>query len=490
MKSISKILMIYGIATVMSFSAEAQNRVTVIHNKYAHKGDSVYVELMVDLNNANIPRNAYVLLTPAIKQDSMLKELPSVIINGKKRVTAYRRLVALDREPVGAGMVIHMGEKNTPQSHNYSIVVPFESWMKEADFSIREDQCECNGPLVKMSFDLMVGRMQDLNPIIEEPKPLQLMASFKEPNPEPVKTRSETGKAYINFALGNFVLNSNYMNNNAELAKIGEVIEKFKNDPEVTITHIIDGYSSPDGSVSTNLTLSGKRAATLRDFISFAYDINKDKIRIMEHGEDWTTFEKLLAASDVAYKEQVFEIIRSTSNLDEREKKLKALNGGASYKDMTVRFFQNLRRSDYELQYTVIPFTVEEGKKKLESNPSLLSLNEMYLIAGTYPVGSDEYQHVINIAAKTFPNNDIANINAAANALTVNDIDAAQKFLEKVVNQDDAYWNNLGMLTAMQGNHDQAAGHFRKAVEGGNDEAVQNLAEIEKVKKPLYTVNN
>ena len=471
-----------------NLSVTAQNRVTVVHNKYAHKGDSVYIEMMVDLNNADIPKNTYVLLTPTIKLDSISKELPSVIINGKKRVTAYRRLVALNREPFGAGLVIHMGEKDMPQSYDYSATVPFEPWMKEAEFSIREDQCECNGPLVKMSFNLIVGQMDDLN---QMPEPLNLTASFKKPNPEPVKHRSQTGKAYLDFDMNSYGLNPNFSNNAAELAKIGKMIQKTQSDPAISFTGIvINGYASPEGDRYRNIFLAQKRAIALKENIRTSYGIDESYFKLNGNGEDWKGLEELMIVSNATYKTDVLEIIRSTDNVELRKKKLKELNGGAPYRDLFTIFYPKLRRSEYELQYTVIPFTVEEGKEKLETNPSLLSLNEMFLIAETYPVGSAEFQRVFDIAAETYPDNDIANINAAANALILQDISAAQNFLEKVIQHDDAYWNNLGMLSAMQGNTDQAAEYFRKAIEEGNTDAVENLAKIEKNKKTLYSVIN
>jgi len=136
---------------------------------------------------------------------------------------------------------------------------------------------------------------------------------------------------------------------------------------------------------------------------------------------------------------------------------------------------------DYELRYTVIPFTVEEGKKTLEINPSLLSLNEMFLIAQTYPAGSKDFRRVFDIAATTFPANEIAVFNAAANALDVRDIDAAKKYLDQLATHDAAYENNLGILSALLGNPKKAVDHFKKAIEGGNIEASINLDEMDKV---------
>ena len=475
MKSISKFLMICGIASVMSFSAEAHKRVTVIHNKYAHKGDSVYVEMTIDLNNADIPKNAYVLLTPVIKMDEMLKELPTVIINGTNRVTAYRRLVALRREPVGAGMVINMGEKDTPQTHDYSIVLPFEPWMHEANFTIREDQCDCNGPLVQMSFDLIVGRMHDINP-------LNLSISYKEPNPEPVKHRYESGKTYLDFMVNSYILNPYYRNNAAELAKIGDMLLKARYEPSITITGVIlDGYASPEGSYKSNLILSEKRAASLKEYLQKKYKINSSMFKLQGHGEDWETLVELIKDSHVLYGSDVLEIIFSTEDVELREKRLRNLDAGVPYEDMLTYFYPKLRRLDYELQYTVLPFTIEEGKEKLESNPSLLSLNEMFLIAETYPTGSYEFQRIFEIAVALYPVSDIANFNAGANALSVKNLNDAKKYMDLVVSRDPAFDNNLGVLLAMQGKHEEAAGYFWRAAEGGNQEAIKNLTEVEKV---------
>jgi len=151
------------------------------------------------------------------------------------------------------------------------------------------------------------------------------------------------------------------------------------------------------------------------------------------------------------------------------------------YMDMFEYYFPELRRTDYELQYTVIPFTVEEGKMKLQINPSLLSLNEMFLIAATYPTGSPDFQRVFEIAAATYPDSDIASFNAGANALSAKNLEVARLYLDMAKTHDPVYENNRGVLLAMQGDHLEAAKYFRKAAEAGNQEAVKNLAEVDKV---------
>ena len=485
MKRNNKFLMMCMMAaTAISFSAAGQNRVSVSQTKYAHRGDSVYVELLVELNNAEVPTHSFVMLTPTIKTDEKSLELPAVMINGKNRHQAYRRLVALNREPVGVGQVINSEERDA--SYLYTSTVAYEPWMKDADFAIREDQCDCGGPMIKMNFDLIIGHIQDLNPpswII----PSDLVTSFRIPKVEAVKNRSEMGKAYLDFGIGQHNLNPKMNNNAAELEKIGDMIRKAKDDSSVTFTGVaINGYASPEGRYSDNLKLSENRVATFKKELLKMYDLDESLLHVTGHGEDWNTLTKLIAESDVAYKEEALEIIRNTEDPDVREKKLKQLQNGVPYKDMFANFYPKLRRVDYELQYTVIPFTVEEGKKKLETNPKLLSLNEMFLIAETYPKDSPEFRRVFEIAAVTYPDSDIANFNAGANALSSDNADAAVRFLDMVVMRDAAYENNLGVLAAKQGMNEKAINHFREADKEGNQEAAINLAMIAEANPELW----
>ncbi len=484
MKNIN-IAILSALLSIMINPAAGQSRVDITQNQYALKGDSVYVALTVGMNEARIARRAFVLLTPTITQGSVSMELPPIMINGKNRAKAYRRLVALNRAPVGVGQVISADAKSVSRTYLYVTVFAYEPWMKEAVLTMREDQCVCNGPLLKMEFDFNGSVMQDLNPpaappvrIIEE----NYFVSFKEPNPEPVKNRCESGKAYLDFARGQSAIDSDLGNNYQELSEIGSMIRRIDSDPYTTIKQVvIDGYASPEGSYATNMTLSAKRAAALKDYLKTVYALPERLFRVTGHGEDWATLEELVEALDFAWKQPALDIIRGTDVFDGREKKLMDLQGGYPYRYMFVNLFPKLRRSDYELKYTVIPFTVEQGKTAIKSSPFLLSLNEMFLVARDYPIGSADYNEVFEIAARVYPDSDIANLNAAANALAAKNTAAAQVYLEKVSDRDAAWLNNMGVVSALRGEYEKAATLFEAAKAAGNAEAAKNLSKIAKL---------
>ncbi len=472
---------------LIAIPAAAQQRVSIRQNTFAVQGDSVYVDMIIALNGVQPDKNAFVVLTPYLnwKNGATVMDFPVIVINGQNRQRTYNRLGKLHIEPVYVGQVIDASDEYAPQTYRYKAVVPYEAWMSEAEFFLREDQCECNGPLVPIATELIAGRMENRNPARTAPERIVTMnfaASFKVPNPEPVKTRSESGKAYLDFAQGQSAIKPGFGNNASELAKIGEMVMSVKNNPYATITGIsIDGWASPEGSAASNQTLSGRRAAALKEYIRTAYGFRDNLFRTTGQGEDWTTLGQLVTESGMAGLEQAQGIIRGGEVPDTKERQLKALAGGSTWQWMLTKLFPQLRRSDYELSYTIIPFTVEKGKEVIKTNPSNLSLNEMFLIAQTYPVGSADYNRIFAVASEQYPQSDIANLNMAANALAQKDSSTATVYLNKVQNRDAAWQNNMGVACAIEGRYDQAHAHFTTAA--GNAEAAENLAELEKLNK-------
>ena len=65
---------------------------------------------------------------------------------------------------------------------------------------------------------------------------------------------------------------------------------------------------------------------------------------------------------------------------------------------------------------------MEEAKEIIKTRPQNLSLNEMFLVANTYPTGSQEFIDVFETAVQMYPQSEIANINAATAALSRNEL--------------------------------------------------------------------
>ena len=307
----------------------------------------------------------------------------------------------------------------------------------------------------------------------------RLVATYITPEVETLKKRSETGKAYLDFVVNRWEILPNFKNNASELQRIDDMAQRVNNDPDATITGIsITGYASIEGSYASNLTLSENRAEAVKEHIQQLYNFRADLFTVKGMGEDWTTLDSLVNASSMQERSRILQIIRGTGIFDGREKKLMDLAGGTPYLKMMDTFFPQLRRVEYRFNYTVLPFTLEKGKEVFRTKPSNLSLNEMFTIANTYEPGSSDFNEVFETAAQFFPQNNVANLNAAASALDRKDTAAAARYLDRVLLQNNAYWNNLGILSWLQGDREKAASCFAK----GGAQGAGNLNEIARFK--------
>lgn len=72
------------------------------------------------------------------------------------------------------------------------------------------------------------------------------------------------------------------------------------------------------------------------------------------------------------------------------------------------------------------------------TDPRKLSLNEMYLVAQSYPAGSSEYNEVFEIAVRLYPSDPVANLNAAITAVNRGDTAAARRYIKQAANLPQA----------------------------------------------------
>lgn len=290
-------------------------------------------------------------------------------------------------------------------------------------------------------------------PVVEPHRPRPAV-TYMVPQAEAVKARRESGKAYLEFTVGSSEIVSDYRGNGDELARINDMIGLVNSDPDVTIRRmLLTGYASPDGDFWNNMTLSEKRAQSLREYLEGIYGLDNN-ITSRGGGEDWKGLEEFVEASSIAYKDVLLDIIHGSDDYDVRERKLRSVMAGRPYRALSTEIYPRLRRTDYVIEYDVAPIDIERGKEILKTRPSNLSLNEMFRIAQTYEPGSPEFNEVFDIAARVFPDSDVANMNAAANALEREDTASARKYLDRVKEHDEAWWNNMGVLFRLEGDTD------------------------------------
>ncbi len=117
----------------------------------------------------------------------------------------------------------------------------------------------------------------------------------------------------------------------------------------------------------------------------------------------------------------------------------------------------------------------DEGRQALR--PEIL-----YAVAQDYPKGSTEYNDLLDLAARLFPDSPEANINAAAVALVRRDPEKARRYLERFATLPAAY-NNMGVLCLLEGNRGKAEVYLTMAAAAGMKQAERTLKEMKNDKE-------
>ncbi|MDY6147420.1 MAG: DUF3868 domain-containing protein [Porphyromonas sp.] len=435
------------------------------------------IRMNVLLDNLDLATNDMLIFTPILRSNTGEEKmaLPAIVTTGKTRNKVFVRNKTL-RNPTAIPADTHTviaRKNNTAQSVDYKASVPFSQWMQNAslDMQIVVSGCaNCTGtPLDKPL----------IQKVIAEPYKPNYKLTYIVPEVEPVKARKDRHSASLNFMVDKSELLRNYKNNATELARVDKVITEVRGNKDINVTEFaIMGYASPEASFEYNRSLSERRAEAFVDYLVSTHGIKRAQIKsVVGHGEDWESLREALLESGIAKAKTVIGIIDGTSNPDARDAKIVAIDNGVTYKLLMDRFYPRLRRTDYVIAYNVRAFDVEEAKVIIKTNPKYLSLNEMYLVARTYPEGSKEFNEVFDIATRLFPSEPVAIVNASAVDIETGNFRVALERLLKVADRKDAL-NNLGVAYARMGQYDKARKCFEEAISSGDELAEHNLKEL------------
>lgn len=453
------------------------------------QGRTVSLQMAVDLSKTKINTQHTVALTPVLvsADDSREVAFPPIVIDGGTRHKVYlraQRLESVDLPPYhddGAQVIIR--RKGKEQGYDYTASVPYERWMLDGRVEIREEVHGCaNCGEGKSDRQLWTGV---LPPYVPEYR-LDSIA----PAPEPVKMRAENRTARLQFRQDSYKILPEYKDNRAELDTVSNSIMLVKNNADVKITGIyITGYASPEGSEAHNLKLSENRAKALADYISRHDAISSDLLHVDWKGEDWEGLVRVLGDyPNLLKRDSVYAIIeRYPNERDFCELQLRKLVPPTIYHRLLNELYPVLRRNEYRIEYNVRNFDLEEAKRQIETRPDLLSLSEMYKVAGSYGKGTPEYDKVMAVAVRYFPTSPAALNENALSAIAREEYDVAIELLEKseTAAQTAELLNTLGVAYAKAGQYDKAEDAFRRAAEAGSETARHNLEEVRQVMDQL-----
>ena len=180
-------------------------------------------------------------------------------------------------------------------------------------------------------------------------------------------------------------------------------------------------------------------------------------------------------------KNDILAIIDSNLSPDAKDQAIKT-KYPATYRFMLDNWYPALRHSDYVVNYTVRSFSLEEAVDLIFVRPQLLSLQEMFMVAESFPKDRQKYIDVLETAARLYPSDPTANLNVAIAAINRKDWKTAERYLQNAGDSMQAI-HARGVLLLQQGQLDSAQPLLEQAASAGIPEATINLAILQEIRR-------
>lgn len=407
---------------------------------------TVNVSMHMDYTKFPLSSNQELVVTPMIKNASQSVQLPSVIFAGKNRYYSHKR----NADEYPDVPVMRNGSKAI---FDYNASTAYQPWMNQSNLIINYQIRGCCGS-DQADFAFDTKQLQFTPP--------QYTADFLyiPPVAERVKTRQETGTAYIDFVVNKTAILPDYHNNKSELAKITNTINSVKDDPDITLKSMeIKGYASPEGGYENNVRLAKGRTEALEQYVQKLYSFPAGFIKTSSDPANFQGLVAWLDTNSIDNKGAILDIINSNLEPQPKNSKIKS-SYPKQYAWLLEHVYPSLRKSDYKIDYTVKSYTdVQEIINVMQTAPNKLSLSEFYLAAQSMKPGSKEFNNVFDTAVKMYPEDQVANLNAANSAMQRGDLVSAATYLAKAGNSQEATYAR-GVLAALNKDYKTAASIF------------------------------
>lgn len=422
-------------------------------------GSLMTVGMEFDFKDLHLKGDQAVVFTPMIVNNGDTLSLTPVSVYGRTAYIQFERGI-LKTVPTFSQIPFKYSSKMEPFPYEYN--VEYADWMNGSSLIVKKDFYGCAGCNEGETVSPELVAYNEVEYLDITP-PLIYKAAIA----EGVKTRSLSGRAYVDFPVNKIVIYPDYRNNTYELGKIIATIDSVKNDPDITVTSIfIAGTASPEGPYDNNVYLAKNRTIALKEYVTNLYNFPKDFIQTDYDPVDWKGLREWLENNNLEHKEEILAIVNSDIEPYARNSKIKT-DFPKEYQWLLTNVYPALRHSDYRIDYQIREFTnVAEIAEIIKTSPQKLSLSEMYRLAASLEPGSDEYNEVFEIAVRMYPDDTTANLNAGNTALAKGDLNYAERYLAKAGDSPEAIYAR-GVLKGMQGDIEGAIELLEQAKAAG-----------------------
>lgn len=410
------LLFIIAVGLAANLSAEGRGDKKSVHVSDVtvfRDGNAVVAGFDLQVGRKVTRNNRALVITPVLQQGDRQVEMLPVVVQGKRAAVSRESRLQAERQWPGRKPYY----TRNGNSLAYSYTFPYEAWMQGAE--LRFDGVEVTyGASGEAELGLIAANLLPPEPIrTEDPvvtpqppavteelpaKPLSTgdkwaqeftfvapVADFHEARKTPSgelfdydmaldvgKGRTSRqqadvvrfvngareGALAIRFGQGRRTINRELGDNNRVLVDLITAVRAIEaSDDSRVVRVVIAGFASPEGLLADNEKLAWDRAVAVRDFFTNNSTVNPAIVYAYNGSVDWEGLRKLVAASDMAYKERVLDILDNTPIWDGernvgRHGELMRLAGGEPYKYMLAHFFPQLRQAAYiKVYYENLP---------------------------------------------------------------------------------------------------------------------------------------
>lgn len=465
--------------------AAVEQSISIENSQARRINDNLRLTADIVLDALKLGSNKQLYITPVIEDASGNSvALPSVLVNGHAMHIAYERKSLSGNARRDHDVCKEVKRTNgKPQTLDYIASTPMQPWMWHLTSSVRwvVDSCGCG---VQFASDAGKPENLGLNPADK------MRTAYMTPEAKPLPIVIHEGKAQVQFEVSKSDLhtepytckNGQLIDNRPELKVIDDSISHALSDKNMEIAKIkICGYASPEGSYIGNQNLSTNRSRALAQYIAERYKLPAEKSEFDAVPENWAGLREFVEKSpilSVSQRRDLLELIDSPvygpSDYDAKDQELRTNPKFAElYRTVILpEWYPQLRTTKFEISTRLKPLSDEELAEVIRHTPDKMSLNQMFRVSKLYPEGSDDFNRVIETALHYYPDDETANLNAAAAALKAGKIERAAVLLEKAGDSPEAL-NARGILSCWNGEMERARELFNAAAP--LPEAAKNL---------------
>ncbi len=428
------------------------NQMKISEVNMEHRGSTMEIDMVMNLTDIDLRNTEAVVYTPVLVGNGQSVELESVGIYGRRRMIVDQRNGNI--LPPEAGEWIFL-KRQRPASVDYSVAMPYQSWMNGAELRVERRIYGCGGEIM-VSDSRPVDRYREwvYTPVIIYVRPAVKTNQVDE--------RTATSSDHIDFIVQQSNIRVDYRQNRAELAQIEKTIDEIRALGNNAIKRVnIKGFASPEGPYDNNVNLSKARAASLENHVKKLYNFPAGVVVVSSEPVDWEGLRAWLDTVRISNRAAILDIVNSSLAPVEKNNRIKE-SYPSEYAQLLAKCYPTLRRADFTVEYTTRQqMDPAQIITLIEEMPEQVSLQEFFIAAESLPEGSDAYVKVYEKALSKYPNDTTINLNLANAALSKRDLRKAERYLLNAGDSAEADYAR-GVQKMLSGDQEGAMRLFRK----------------------------